>query len=94
MGNIKVSVPAMTRWMEALWARNKPSSDPNTPGDRQGAYQGGARYIELTGRFKDKMIESDLELWQEVEKLVKTYEGNPAIKTMEQLKREKEAAKK
>jgi len=93
-GNIKISAPAMLNWMQLSWDRNKASSDPNTPGDRQGAYQGGAKYIELTGRFKDSMIESDLELWKEVEKLVKTYEGNPAIKTVEQIKREKEAAKK
>jgi tetratricopeptide (TPR) repeat protein len=93
-GNIKISAPAMLNWMQLSWDRNKESADPNIPGDRQGAYQGGAKYIELTGRFKDKMIESDLELWKEVEKLVKTYEGNPAIKTVEQIKREKEAARK
>lgn len=93
-GNIKISAPAMLSWMQLSWDRNKASNDPNTPGDRQGAYQGGAKYIELTGRFKDKMIEADLELWKEVEKLVKTYEGNAEIKTMAEIKAEKEAAKK
>ena len=92
MGNIKISAPAMKRWMELSWQRNKESADPATPSDRQGAYEGGARYIELTGRFKDKMIESDLKLWQEVEALVKTYEANPKIKSMAQIKAEKEAA--
>jgi hypothetical protein len=93
-GNIKVSAPAMMSWMQLSWDRNKASTDPNTPGDRQGAYQGGAKYIELTGRFKDKMLEADLDLWKEVEKLVKTYEGNAEIKTVAQLKAEKEAARK
>jgi tetratricopeptide (TPR) repeat protein len=92
MGNIKVSAPAMKRWMELSWERNKGSTDPAVPADRQGAYEGGARYIELTGRFKDKMIESDLKLWQEVEKLVETYEANPNIKSMAEIKAEKEAA--
>lgn len=93
MGNIKVSAPAMKRWMELSWQRNKESNDASVPSDRQGAYEGGARYIELTGRFRDKMIESDLLLWQEVEQLVKTYEANPNIKSMAKIKAEKEAAK-
>ena len=92
MGNIKISATAMKRWMELSWQRNKPSADPAVPSDRQGAYEGGARYVELTGRFKDKMIESDLKLWQEVEQLVQTYEANPNIKSMAQIKAEKEAA--
>ena len=92
MGNIRISAPAILSWMELSWDRNKTSADPATPGDRQGAYEGGARFLELTGRFKDKMTPDDLELWQQVEKLVKTYEANPAIKSMEQIKREKEAA--
>ena len=94
MGNIKISAPAMQRWMQLSWDRNKPAVQAGTPGDRQGAYEGGAKYLELTGRFKDKMVEADLELWQEVEKLVKTYEANPDIKSMEEIKKEKEAAKK
>ena len=94
MGNIGVSAPAMKTWLQLSWDRNLQSNDPATPGDRQGAYQGGARYIELTGRFKDKMSESDLELWKEVEKLVKTYEANPDIKSMAEIKREKEEARK
>lgn len=92
LGNIKISAPAIKSWMELSWDRNKTSPDPAIPGDRQGAYEGGAKYLELTGRFKDKMVDADLELWKEVEKLVKTYEGNAAIKSMEQIKREKEAA--
>ncbi len=91
MGNIAISAPAMKRWMELSWERNKPSASAGTPADRQGAYEGGARFIDLTSRFKDKMSESDLELWTEVEQLVKTYEANPEIKSMAQIKKEKEA---
>ncbi|MDP3849591.1 MAG: tetratricopeptide repeat protein [Luteolibacter sp.] len=94
MGNIKISAPAMKNWMQLSWGRNKISPDPAVPSDRQGAYEGGARFIELTGRFKDKMIESDLLLWQEVGKLVQTYEANPNIKSMAEIKREKEEARK
>jgi hypothetical protein len=83
----------MKTWMQLSWDRNQQSKDPATPGDRQGAYQGGAKYIELTGRFKDKMADSDLDLWKEVEKLVKTYEANPDIKSMAEIKREKEEAR-
>lgn len=93
MGNIRFSAPAMIRWMRLVWDRNKKSSDPATPSDRQGAYEAGAKYIEATGRFKDKMTDDDLALWQEVEKLVKTYEADASIKSMEQIKREKEAAR-
>jgi tetratricopeptide (TPR) repeat protein len=89
MGNIAISAPAIKRNMEIAWDRNKPAAG-NQPADRQGAYTTGATYIQLTGRFKDKMSDADLELWQEVEKLVKTYEANPDIKSLEDLKKEKE----
>jgi tetratricopeptide (TPR) repeat protein len=90
-GNIGVSAPAVTRWMELLWARDNKSGDPP---DRQGAYQGGAQYVQNTGRFKDKMTEEEVKLWQEVEKLVQTYEANPGIKSMRDINREKEASQK
>lgn len=94
MGNIKISAPALLSWMKLSWDRNNPSTDPAKPSDRQGAYNSGANFIALTGRFKDKMIESDLELWKEVEKLVKQYEADPNVKSLEELKIEKDAAKK
>lgn len=93
MGNIKVSAPAVLAWMKMSWDRNQPSAGPDVPNDRQGAYNGGARFIELTGRFRDKMIEEDLALWKQVEALVRTYEADPNIKSVEQQKREKEAKK-
>jgi len=95
MGNIKISAPAILSWMRLSWERNKASADPATvPGDRQGAYNGGANFIQLTGRFKEKMTESDLELWKEVEKLTQQYEADPSVKSLEEQKKEKEDAKK
>ena len=73
MGLIQVSAPALTRWMELLWIRNKPAVG-NGGSDRESAYKQGANYIKLTSRFKDRLTREELELWQVVEKLVKTYE--------------------
>ena len=97
MGNIQISAPAMLSWMKLLWDRNKPAANPADPAnaaDRQGAYNGGANFIQLTSRFKDKMTEGDRELWQEVEKLVQQYEADPNVKSLEELRLEKEKAKK
>jgi hypothetical protein len=93
-GRIRVSAPAVMRWMELLWARNEKAANPALPSDRQGAYEGGAKFIQNSSRFKDKMPEDELKLWQEVEKLVQTYEANPEIKSMRDINREKEAAQK
>lgn len=93
MGNIQVSAPAIQRWMELSFKRNKISSDPKVASDRQGAYNGGWRYIDLTSRFKDKMTPEDRVLWDEVEKLVAKYVADPGVKSMEQIKAEEETAK-
>jgi tetratricopeptide (TPR) repeat protein len=90
MGNITVSAPAITRWMELLWSRNKPGDGVSNPADRQAAYEKGAGFIELTSRFKEKLTPEELELWKGVEKLVLTYESSAGIKTMEQIRKEKE----
>ena len=86
----------MKRWMELTWQRNKPSKDPNTLPDRQGAYQGGAEYIDMTSRkeIQDKMTEKEHQLWKEVENLVQTYEADPSIKSMDEINREKESQQK
>ncbi len=91
-GDIKIAAPAIKRWMELLWQRNRPSNDPNIPSDRQGAYEGGFKYTEITGPLKPQMTGDELKLWQEVEKLVKTYEGDPNVKSMERIRRERDAA--
>jgi tetratricopeptide (TPR) repeat protein len=93
MGNIKISAPAIHAWMELSYKRNNLSNDPNIPGDKQGAYQGGYRYIELTGRFKDKLTPEELEVWTKVEKLTARYVADPSVKSMEQLEKEKEDKK-
>ncbi|MFD2255357.1 tetratricopeptide repeat protein [Luteolibacter algae] len=94
MGYVKVSAPAIEAWMKLSHKRNNQSSDPQVPSDRQGAYEGGHRYIELTGRFKDKLSPGDLKLWEAVETLTETYEADPNIKSVEQIKKEKEEAAK
>ncbi len=94
MGNVSVSAPAIKSWMELSYARNRKSSDPKMVSDRQGAYNGGWRYINLTSRFKDKLTAEELALWTDVEKLVEKYVADPNVKSMEQLKAEEEAAKK
>jgi tetratricopeptide (TPR) repeat protein len=90
MGYIKVSAPAVEAWMKLSYQRNRKSDDPKVQSDRQGAYAGGYRYLELTGRFKDKMTPEELALWENVQKLTDQYAADPAVKTMEQLKKEEE----
>ncbi|HEX5791219.1 MAG TPA: tetratricopeptide repeat protein, partial [Luteolibacter sp.] len=89
MGNIKISAPAMKRWMELLWERNQPGTG-DVYGDRQGAYVQGAKYILSTQHFKDKMLEADRKLWDDVDRLVQQYEANPDIKSLKEIEMEKE----
>lgn len=92
-GNIGVSAPAMKRYMELLWERNKTAPDPKTFGDRQGAYVAAANYVKNTSGLQDRMQPSELEAWKEVEALMKQYEANPNIKTLEQLEKEQKEKK-
>jgi hypothetical protein len=92
MGYIKVSAPAIKAWMQLAHKRNKTSTEPGVPSDRQGAYEGGYRYLELTGRVKDRFTPEDLALWEEVQALVRQYVADPNVKSMEQLAKEKAAA--
>jgi len=92
MGFIEVSAPAMQRWMELSWARNKPADlNTRTLGDRQAAYEKGAEYLGLTGRFKDKMSPDDLAAWNKVQSLTEMYVADPGVKSLEELAREKAA---
>jgi len=91
MGNIRVSAPAIEAWMKLSYQRNRKSDDPKVQADRQGAYAGGYRFLELTGRFKDKMTPEELVMWEQVQKLTDQYAADPNVKTMEQLKKEEEA---
>jgi tetratricopeptide (TPR) repeat protein len=92
IGNIKISAPAMKRWMEIIWDRNKPAADQFAKSDRQGAYEQGATYVKLTSRFKEKFTDEETASWNEVEKLVLNYESSPGIKSMKQIEREKQEA--
>ena len=93
MGLISVSAPAMEAWMKLSWERNLASAGEGGKADRQGAYEGGWAFIDLTQRFYDKMSPSDQELWKKVKALVDEYEKFPGIKSMAQIKAEKEAAR-
>lgn len=93
MGYIPVSATAVHSWMELSYKRNKSSADPKVPSDRQGAYEGGYRYLELTGRFKEKMTPEEVALWEKVEKLTAKYVTDPNVKSMEEIQKEKEANK-
>ncbi|HSP42119.1 MAG TPA: tetratricopeptide repeat protein, partial [Luteolibacter sp.] len=92
MGDISISAPAIKRWMELSWQRNRSAKDPRTPSDRQAAYESGAKYIEGTAPLKNQMTPEELKAWNEVEELVKNYEADPDIKSMAEIRREKEAA--
>lgn len=96
MGYVKISAPAMKRWMELSWQRNlaeRTDGGKLVVGDRQGAYNGGANYIEATTRpeFQSKMTDDDKALWKEVDTLVKKFEADPSIKSLAQQKKEREA---
>lgn len=93
MGYILISAPSVEKWMTLSHKRNRISSDPNIPSDRQGAYEGGYRFLDLTGRFKDKMSPEEVKLWERVQKLTDQYEADPNVKSMEEVLKEKEAAK-
>jgi TolA-binding protein len=93
MGNIAVSAPAMEAWMTLSHKRNRSSDDPKIASDRQGAYNGGFKYLELTGRFKDKMSPDDLKLWERVQRLTEEYVADPNVKSNKQLEAEKAAKK-
>jgi tetratricopeptide (TPR) repeat protein len=92
MGDIKISAPAIKRWMELSWQRNRSSDAPGKSSDRQAAYEAGAKYIKGTAPLKNQMTPDELKAWNEVEELVKTYEADPDIKTMAEIEKEKEAA--
>lgn len=92
MGYIKISAPAIARWMELSYKRNKASTGPNVASDRQGAYQRGYQFLELTGRFKEKMTPEEVKLWERVQKLTDQYEADPNVKSMEEILKEKAEA--
>jgi tetratricopeptide (TPR) repeat protein len=78
LGEIRVSAPAMKRWMQLNWELNRPAEGDN-PADRQGAYNGGKSYVMQTERLRPQMTPAELVAWEEVEALVRQYEANPSV---------------
>jgi tetratricopeptide (TPR) repeat protein len=89
IGTIHISAPAIEAWLRLVWQRNKPASD-KAPADRQGAYERGYEYVEMTRPFLEKMTPEEKEMWKKVENLVADYQATPGIKSMEEVRREKE----
>jgi hypothetical protein len=80
--------------MELLWQRNAPGIE-GKPGDQQGAYDGGYKFVEMTRRLMSdpKVPQAEKDAWSEVEELVKEYEAMPGIKSVAQQKKEAEEAR-
>lgn len=87
MGHIKISAPAIQRWMELTYKRNKASTGPNVTSDRQAAYEQSYQYLELTKRpeIRNKMSPEEVKLWERVQKLNDQYEADPNVKSMEEV---------
>ncbi|MBC7978966.1 MAG: tetratricopeptide repeat protein [Armatimonadetes bacterium] len=81
-GYITISAHAVESWMDLLWKRNSPSHHPGALSDRQAACKGGAKYLELTGHYKDQLAPEELAFWQRVEKAVLGYEADPDVKSI------------
>ncbi|MGJ8697603.1 MAG: tetratricopeptide repeat protein [Verrucomicrobiaceae bacterium] len=87
-GYVKVSGPAIKRWMELLWDRN--GSGPNGVSDRQKVYEEGWKWLDRTKTFKNKLNESELASWNAVQSLVDEYEASSETKSMKDILAEKE----
>lgn len=89
-GAIRISAPATRRAMELFWNRNQ--TGPNGLPDRQGAYNIGRSYIDLTRRIvlgeDAKATDEEVAAWKEVERLVEQYVADPSVKSKEQLAEE------
>ncbi|MDB4585409.1 tetratricopeptide repeat protein [Akkermansiaceae bacterium] len=86
-GYIKVSAPALKRYMELLWERNG-SSAGGTKSDRQKVYEEGWKWVDGTKAFS-KLTDSEKADRDAVVKLVGDYEAYPEIKSMATILEEK-----
>ena len=84
-GALRVSVPALIRYMELLWQRNQTGDKVS---DRQGAYNAGRSFIDLTRGILDKATPEEVEKWKELEQLVGEYVADPNVKSKEKLAEE------
>jgi len=102
-GFLAISAPAVKRVMEIMWDRNLEVGDTVGDGDkkitlkktdRQSAYETiGSKYISSTRRIREtnkNVSDAEKALWDEVADLVKEYESTGQVKTMEEVKKEKE----
>jgi tetratricopeptide (TPR) repeat protein len=78
---IGLSAQAVKRWMGLLWERNGAAQGGNLS-DRQTAFDGGMRYLNLTAGFKEKADGERLERWKDVEAQVETYRTDPTIQSL------------
>lgn len=86
-GYVRVSAPALKRWMELLWDRD--SIDDKGIQDRQRVYELGWKWVDNTKGFTSKMSESETELRNAVVALVSEYEAHSDTKTMAEILEEK-----
>ncbi|BDS05705.1 hypothetical protein NT6N_07450 [Oceaniferula spumae] len=102
-GYIAISAPSVKRVMEIMWERNQPEGSTVgdgdkaitlTKGDRQAAYETiGSKYLNSTRRIREtnqNITDQEKNAWDEVASLVKEYESSGQVKTMEEVKKERE----
>ena len=83
-GYVKVSGPALKRWMELLWDRNGTNREDGKS-DRQKVYEEGWKWLNTTKGFKSKLSDPETASWTAVESLVSEYEARTEIKSMEDI---------
>jgi len=66
---------AMLRYMELLWKRN--GTNTNGVKDRQGAYEMGYKYLQMTKLAVEKASPEKKATWDKIAQLVSTYETSP-----------------
>ncbi len=64
----------MKRYMELLWKRD--GTNGNGVKDRQGAYEMGYKYLQMTELAVEKAPAIEKAMWEKVTELVSTYEAN------------------
>lgn len=84
-GALRVSVPALKRYMELLWERNQTGGKV---ADRQGAYNAGRTFLDLTRGILEKATQDEIDQWKELEELVNEYVADSSVKSKEELAEE------
>ncbi|MEP4077497.1 tetratricopeptide repeat protein [Haloferula sp.] len=84
-GALRISCPALKRYMELLWERNQTGGKVS---DRQGAYNAGRSFIDLTRGILEKATQEEVDMWKEIEALSLDYVADPNVKSKEELAEE------